>query len=234
MSMRCCTGSALGGYFLLGTGCFVAGVVATRALDATPTTQSIEATSPFTGQVVNASYTQPELEMDPAMMMAAMKEWAAPTDEHKLLKHMAGEWDCTTSFNVGGPEPITGTGHTVAQTVLGGRYVTQHFTMPDFMGMEFEGMGAVGYDKAKGKFVNVWMDNFGTGFMTMEGTYDEDSDTLTWTGEAVYPGENGPETAPVKHIIKNVSDDNYTMEFWEPNPMTGEMHKSGTIEYTRK
>lgn len=232
MSMRCCTASPLGGYFLLGAGCFVGGVVATRAFDAAPATQAV---SPFTGQVVEAGFTQPEDAMDPAAMMAMMTEWAAPVEEHKLLKHMAGEWDCVTSFSMGGPEPMEGKGTSRSELVLGGRYVTQHFTMPDFMGMEFEGMGAVGYDKAKGKFVNVWMDNFGTGFMTMEGTYDEDSDTITWTGNAVYPAGPGEvATVPVKHVVRDISSDTSTMEFWEPDPATGKMINNGTITYTRK
>jgi hypothetical protein len=235
MSMRCCSASSLGGYFVIGAGCFVAGVIGTRAFDAAPTAQPLEAASPFTGQVINADFTQPEDAMDPGMMMEMMKEWAATTEQHKLLENMAGEWDCETSFSMGGPEPVKGTGFTRSNMILGGRYVTQHFTMPDFMGMEFEGMGAVGYDKAKGKFVNVWMDNMSTGFMTMEGTYDEDTDTLTWEGEATYPaGPGQTATVPVKHIVKNVSTDKAMMEFWEPNPMTGEMHNSGTITYTRK
>lgn len=237
MSMRCCSSSSLGGYFLIGASCFAAGAMLTQAFNARPNTEASEVAvaSPFTGEVIAAGYTQPEdMEMDPGAMMEMMKEWSATTDEHKLLEHMAGEWDCTTSFSMGGPEPIEGKGFSESHILLGGRFVSNHFTMPDFMGMEFEGMGAVGYDKTKGKYVNVWMDNMSTGFMTMEGTYDEDSDTMTWSGDATYPGPQGPMTVPIKHIIKNVSTDTTTMEFWEPNPMTGELMKSGTIVYTRR
>lgn len=240
MSLRCCSASSIGKRFALGAGFFTAGAIGAWAFSTTiaskPAVHSAETTSPFTGQIIAAGYTQPEdMEMDPEAMMAAMKEWGATTEEHKLLEHMVGEWDCTTSFTMGGPEPIEGTGTSQSRMVLGGRFVSTHFAMPDFMGTPYEGMGAIGYDKAKGKFVNVWMDNMNTGFSTMEGTYDEDTDTMTWTGEATYPAGPGETmTVPVKHIVKGITTDTTTMEFWEPNPMTGELHKSGTIIYTRR
>ncbi len=240
MSMRCCSSSSIGGYFVIGVGAFVigAGVMATQAFKTTEAADQTAAVvaSPFTGQVITAGYTQPEdMEMDPGGMMEMMMEWGATTEEHKLLKNMAGEWDCTTSFSMGGPEPEESTGSSESRMVLGGRFVTTHFNMPDFMGMEFEGMGAAGYDKAKGKFVNVWMDNMNTGFTIMEGTYDEDTDTMTWTGDATVPAGPGETmTVPIQHIVKGISTDTTTMEFWRPNPMTGELMKSGTIVYTRR
>lgn len=172
--------------------------------------------------------------MTPEQMMAMMKEWAAPVEAHEHLTGMAGTWDCTTKFWMGPGDPIVGTGTTQSEAVLGGRFITQHFTMEDFMGMPFEGMGAVGYDKGKGKYVNVWMDNFGTGFMTMEGEFDEKSKTMTWTGNAAYPGPDGVMEVPVKHIIKHKDADTMIMEFWEPNPETGEMMRTGEITYKRR
>ncbi len=182
-----------------------------------------------------ANSAQPEMEMDPEQMMAMMVEWAKPVKQHEYLKAMVGTWDCETKFWMFGDEPIVGKGMSTSELVLGGRFVTQHFTMPEFMNMPFEGMGAVGYDKAKGKFVSVWMDNFSTGFMSMEGEWDDASKTMTWDGVATYPAGPG-QTAevPVRHVIKHLSPDKMLMEFWEPNPATGEMMKNGEITYTRR
>lgn len=232
MSLRCCPASSVGGYFLLGTACFIAGVVGTRAFEATPDAAEIH--SPFTGQVLEAGYVQPEDAMDPMAMMEMMKAWAEPTEEHKLLEKMAGTWECTTEFNVGAPELVKGTGSSESHLVLGGRYVTQHFKMPDFMGMPFEGMGATGYDKAKGTYTSVWMDNFNTALSIMEGTYDEDKHVMTWEGEATYPdGTGGTATVPIRHVVHMDNPDTMVMEFWEPNPATGEMMHNGTITYKR-
>lgn len=228
--MRCCPASPFGLLAAVGVGCFVAGVVATRALDA----DTDPARSPFSGEAVHAGF-QPEMEMDPEQMMEMMREWAEPTEHHKVLEKMAGSFDCRASFSMGGPEAVTATGSAEQQTVLGGRYVTQHFTMPEFMGQPFEGMGATGYDKGKGKYVSIWIDNFSTNFTLMEGEYDRASDTMTWTGEAAYPdGQGGVVHIPMKHVVKGATSDNMVMEFWEPNPQTGEMMQSGTINYTRR
>lgn len=184
--------------------------------------------------VVGASY-QPEGQPSPEEMMEMMKEWAAPVEEHELLQKMVGEWDCATKFWMGPGDPMEGAGTSECQSVLDGRYVTQHVSMPDMMGMPFEGMGATGYDKAKGKYESIWIDNFSTGFMTMEGEYDKDAKTMTWTGTAVYPdGRGGTMDSPVKHVIHYAGKDKVVMEFWEPPAPGEDMVKSGEITYTRR
>ncbi len=181
-----------------------------------------------------ATNAQPEMEMDPDQMMAMMVEWSRPAKQHEYLKSLVGTWDCETKFWMGGDEPIVGRGVSKSELVLGGRFVTQHFTMPEFMDMPFEGMGAIGYDKVKGKFINVWMDNFSTGFTIMEGEWDEANRTMTWDGMAIYPAGPGQTVeVPMRHVIKHLSSDKILMEFWEPDPATGKMMKTGEITYTR-
>jgi len=192
------------------------------------------ASAPATSADVVPTGHQPEGEMTPEQMMAMMEEWAAPVEQHELLADMAGTWDCAAKFWMG-PEPIVSTGTAEMEVLLGGRFLSQHFVMPEFMGQKFEGLGAIGFDKAKGKYVNVWIDNFGTGMMTMEGEFDDDTHTMTWTGNAVYPvGPGQTMEVPVKHIIKHDGPDKMVMEFWEPNPETGELMRTGEITYTRR
>lgn len=174
-------------------------------------------------------------EMDPDAMMQMMVEFGKPGEHHKILEHMAGNWDCAMSFQMGPGEAVSAKGESSAMVMLDGRFVAQHYSAPDFMGMPFEGHGVVGYDKAKGKYVNAWIDNFGTGIMTMEGTYDKETDTMTWDGMATYPtGPDQTMQVPVRHVIKGVTKDKMVMEFWEPDPATGKMMNNGKIEYTRK
>lgn len=185
---------------------------------------------------VIASSFQPEGEMTPEQMMEFMKEWSKPVEEHEILKDMAGTWDATARFWMApDAEPTVSKGESQVDLMVGGRFAFQHFTMPDFMGMSFEGYGAIGYDKAKGKYVNVWLDNFSTGLMTMEGECSEDNKTMTWTGTSVYPvGEGQTMEVPVKHVIKYEGKNKMVMEFWEPNPENGEMARTGEITYTRR
>lgn len=199
-------------------------------------TRSLEKAGPDAGPavVVPASH-QPEAEMTPEQMMAAMADWAAPVEEHEMLKSMAGTWDATAKFWMAPDAPPTESkGVSEAELILDGRFVSQHFTMPDFMGIPFEGYGVVGFDKAKGKYINAWIDNFGTGMMTMEGVADKKAHTVTWTGTAVYPGPEGVTETPVKHIIRHDGPDKMVMEFWEPPAPGEDMIKNGEITYTRR
>lgn len=182
-------------------------------------------------EVIPAGY-QPEAEMTPEQMMEMMKAWGEPVEEHKVLADSAGNWDCETKFWMA-PDAPPEVNHGTCQNevILGGRYVTQHFVMPDFMGAEFQGMGAIGYDKQKGEYSNVWIDNFSTSMMVMSGQYDEETKTMTWVGTAASPlGETD-----MKHIVKTIDEDHTVMEFWESNAMTGgEFMKTGEITYTRR
>jgi hypothetical protein len=183
-------------------------------------TRSLDNAGPEAGPaVVVPTSHQPEAEMTPEQMMAAM----------------AGTWDATAKFWMAPDAPPTESkGVSESELILGGRFVSQHFTMPDFMGVPFEGYGVVGFDKAKGKYINAWIDNFGTGMMTMEGEADKDSHTVTWTGSMVYPGPEGVTETPVKHIIKHDGPDKMVMEFWEPPAPGEDMVKTGEITYTRR
>ncbi len=181
-------------------------------------------------EVIPSSFAQPEDPMaDP--MMAAMAEWGALAPEHEFLKGMVGTWDVTTSFNMGGPEPMVSSGTSTNTLILGGRYVTQQFVIPDFMGAGYEGLGTFGYDKVKGKYVSTWLDTMSTSMVFMEGTWDEDTSTLTWYGE----GNSPMGKSKMKYLTKIIDDDNSVMEFYEASEMTGgEFVKSGTITYTRQ
>ena len=52
--------------------------------------------------------------------------------------------------------------------IMGGRYLVENFEGTS-MGMPFQGMGLTGYDNIDKKYKSVWVDNFGTGIMMMEG-----------------------------------------------------------------
>lgn len=220
-----CKSSGFVSFLVVGIAGVAAGVVGSRALEARP---GAEVSNPV---VAPTSFVQPEGEMTPEQMMEVMKEWAALAPEHASLQQMVGTWDCAAKFWMDPAAPPMETkGQSVNDSVLGGRFVTQHFTMPDFMGMPFEGMGAVGFDKQQGKFVNVWVDNFGTAMILMTGDFDKKANTWTWHGKAASPmGES-----EMKHVVKCVDADHTVMEFWESNAMTGgEFIKTGEITYSR-
>lgn len=219
---------------LVGAAGALGGAFVTRSLDAGPVVEPVTVPESPAG-VVPTSF-QPEDEMDPDAMMAAMKALAEPVAEHELLAHMAGTWDCETKFFMAGPDapPTVSKAVSHIKLVMGGRYVVQHFEAADFLGGEFEGMGFIGFDRATGKYVNNWIDNWSTGIMQMTGVHHEADHTLDWRGSWAMPGPDGPIEMPSHHIIKHIDEDHFVMEMWEADAASGEEFMSGQISYTRR
>jgi hypothetical protein len=156
-----------------------------------------------------------------AQMTAAMMELAQPGENHKLLQRMVGTWTYKAKWWSGAQAaPMEWSGTTSTKSVMDGRYFISDYTGkmsvpgPDGKAVEvpFKGMGIDGYDNAKKKFVTSWIDNFGTGIMMMEGTYDSATKTATYTGEEEpLPGMK----IKIRQTIKAIDDDHVSIEFYE-------------------
>jgi hypothetical protein len=105
-----------------------------------------------------------------------------PTKEHKELESEVGTWDATvkTWIDPSG-DPMESKGVETNKLMPGGLWLLSEFK-GDFGGMAFEGRGQTGYDPHKKKFIGTWIDSMTNGMMVMEGTYDEKSHTMTFTG----------------------------------------------------
>jgi Protein of unknown function (DUF1579) len=168
--------------------------------------------------------------MDPAMMETMMKA-GTPAEPHKRLDGMAGTWDTKiTMWMMPGMDPMTSTGTSTNQWMMGGRYLEQRFT-GDFMGMPFEGLGYTGYDNVKKQYWGTWMDNMSTAPMTSTGTVSADG--KTWDFIATMSDPMTGKDSQSKEKITVHSADHHTMEMWGPGP-DGKDFKMMEIQYTRK
>jgi hypothetical protein len=168
--------------------------------------------------------------MDPSMMDAMMKA-GTPGDAHKRLDGMAGTWDTKIKFwMMPGGEPMTSTGVSTAQWVLGGRYLEQRFK-GDMGGMPFEGIGYSGYDNVKKQYWGTWMDNMSTSMMTSTGTASADGKVWDFVATMSDP-MTGKDTQSKERVTIHDAD-HHTMEMWGPGP-DGKMFKNLEITYTRK
>lgn len=95
----------------------------------------------------------------------------------------------------------------------------------DMMGMPFIGIGILGYDQEKEKYVGTWVDSMRGTITLMEGTEAEDG-TLTMRWEAVNPmtGENEPNWYDLKYSKRE-----YTSTFY-----SGEGTKGMEVKMKRK
>lgn len=148
-----------------------------------------------------------------------MKKMARPGPQHKLLAKMAGSYKTTAKSYWPNPEePEITEGSARFRLIMGGRFVLQNY-QGTFDGKKFNGMGMLGYDKFKKKYTGTWVDTMNTSIMHTEGTWNDETDTLTET--AVTNGLMGPQK--VKMVTKHISDDKFTFTMLMVMPDGSEM-----------
>ena len=164
-------------------------------------------------------------------------EMAKLNENHKLLADLVGSWSYTVKMMAPGEPPSTSTGTLTRKPVMNGRFFLGEYSgsmkMPGADGkmkdFTFKGMSIEGYDNVKKKFVSSWIDNMGTGIMTMDGTYDAAAKAFTYTGEyEMMPGMK----EKVRQVIKMTDATHMTMEYYEDRGQ-GEA-KTMEINYTKK
>ncbi len=149
-------------------------------------------------------------------------EMPKPSPEHAYLKKSAGNWDCVMNM-MGQKFNCT---HTCE--MLGEFWVVGKFS-GDLGGMKFEGRDAFGWDPRKKVYVGTWMDNMSPHSMTISGTFDAASKTLTMEGIGV--NEQGKD-AKYKEVIVWKNDNEYSFTMHEEK--NGKMEQIFTIDYKRK
>ena len=144
-----------------------------------------------------------------------------PGPEHEILNKMVGTWDMTMKF-----AGMESKGTVVYKLDLGGLWLSGT-TECELMGQKFSGRSYDCFDSAKKKYVGVWIDSMSTTPMTMEGTYDKPTKTLTMAGEG--PGMDGK---PAKYKAVSVMPDDNTINF--SMYMGDAKEPAFTIAYKRK
>lgn len=172
------------------------------------------------------------ISVDSATAEKNMMEYMAPGEAHKLLAKEDGEWTADMKMWMSpDAQPTTYKSDASFKMIMGGRY-QQGTHKGNFNGMPFEGRSITGYDNAKKVFVSDWIDNMGTGLMTMEGKWDEATKTISYKGRMVCPG-NGQE-CEVRENYKIIDDNTRYMEMYGPDMKTGKEFKTMEMTITRK
>lgn len=173
---------------------------------------------------------QDMMSADPSAIIEMMKEASQPTSQHQVLRDMAGEFDLVAKFwmdPTGEPEVSKGT--STAEMTLDGRFVVTRLDMTlTFAGqsMPLSGMGVMGFNRQTGHYQSVWMDTMSTAQTIQTGTMEQGSLVVTGTTTSPF-GES-----TLKNVY-TIRDNGYDLEFWEPSPTTGEMVRTGIIEFRK-
>ena len=168
---------------------------------------------------------------DSATMMQAWTNYSTPGAMPSMIAKDDGVWTAEiTMWMTPDAPPTKSTGTATNKMIMGGRYQQSTFK-GNFNGMPFEGVSTLAYDNAKKVFVNTWIDNMGTGIMSMEGTYDSVNKQFTFNGKQIDP-TSGKECT-MRQVMKRV-DENTIHEEMFAKYKGGEEYKSMEITYKRK
>lgn len=204
-------------------------VVACKKAEETPAPDAAAPTDTTSVKTETAEAAKP---MDSAAMMKAWEAYATPGEPHKMLATENGAWNAesTMYMSENDPKPVKSSMSAVTKMVMGGRYQESRYT-GNMMGQPFEGVATVGYNNASKKYESTWIDNMGTGVMSMSGDYDAATKTISLSGNCVDPmtGQN----KKVRETWAIVDENTRKMEMFDTDP-SGKEYKSMEIVLTRK
>jgi hypothetical protein len=164
---------------------------------------------------------------DEKTIMANMEKHATPGEAHKKLEPMVGTWTYEAKFYMApGAPPMEMKGETKTAWIMGGRYLQE-----DVSGPEFKGMSIIGYDNHAKKYVGSWIDSMGTSIANMTGEFDATGKVFTWRHEDYDPVFG--QKIKMRDVIRMTGPDKHVMEFYKTAPDGKEM-KAGEIVSTRK
>lgn len=147
---------------------------------------------------------------------AAMKPWIdymTPGDAQKMMAKSAGEWKAqVTDYSDPSQPPKTSTAAVHNEMIMGGRYLTTHYN-GNMMGMPFEGLGTIAYDNGTKMYNSTWIDNMGTGILTMQGAASADGKSIEFKGGGYDPMQG--KMVPMRQVNTFMDDSHQKIEIYQ-------------------
>ncbi|RIL10506.1 MAG: hypothetical protein DCC75_04210 [Proteobacteria bacterium] len=163
-------------------------------------------------------------------MMEKFKEASTPGTEHAALKPLVGKWKTEAKWwKEPGKTPEVTKGSANHQWMLGKRFIKEEYK-GKMMGQDFEGVGMLGYDNVKGRYVSTWTDSMSTGILTSEGSYDTGAKSLDMTAKFSCPMTGAEMTG--RMLTRVIDENTHVFEMYNPGP-DGKEFKSLEITYKR-
>ena len=196
-------------------------------------TAEVSTTKTDSPQAMEKMATGTEAPMpDSATMMKNWTEYMTPSPVHKMMESWNGRWEADISMWQTPGSPVEKSKSvTVNKMLLGNRYQQSTHT-GNMMGMPFEGISTMAYDNAKKIFISTWIDNMGTGLMTLQGPWNESSKTISLTGNMVNPSAGNGKEERVRETFTVIDDHTQLMEMFGVGP-DGKEFKNMEIKFTR-
>ncbi len=161
--------------------------------------------------------------------MKVWMDYMTPGPMHEMMAKHSGTWKMVSRMWMDpNAEPIVSEGTVDAEMILGGRYLKMVAKFP-WMGMQTEGWSLEAFDNGKNEFINIWIDNMGTGIAISTGKYDEAAKSIIYNGKMYDPLSK--KDMEFKSVSKMISDNEMRFEMF--GNYEGNEVKMMEIIYTR-
>ena len=173
---------------------------------------------------------QAEDASDTESLVETWVRYAMPTEHHKLLGKLVGNWDLAVKYRMNSEAPVVESeGTCLRRWILGRRFVLEEFDGGN-LGLPFQGLAIYGYDAFADKYTSVWVDTTSTAVTTSSGTCRDECKLIAFTGRH---GDPWSGTMRNSHGVTRLeSDDRHVLELYEPDS-GGREFKVLEITYTR-
>lgn len=213
-------------FFVVLSAAIMAGCNSKKEENKTDNTAGNEKTSGNTDKKPAENTPKP----DSATMMKNAQEYMTPGPMQKMLASWAGDWNGEiTMWMAPGAPPEKMNVTTNNKSIMNGLYLESN-DAGTMMGMPFMGRSIMGYNNHKKVFQSMWIDNFGSGVIMMEGPWDEAAKTITIKGMMTDPSTKAE--TEMKQVIKIVDDNTQVWEMYVT--ADGKEFKNMEIKSTRK
>jgi hypothetical protein len=150
---------------------------------------------------------------DKNLFQQYVEKFGPPGPEHKMLEPLVGTWHAEVKVWMDpGQSPQVSSGTLQRKSILDGRFI-QEDVQGKMMGQPFRGIGTLGYDRAKQKYVTTFIDSMSTAIQSAQGDYDQSTRTWTFKNE---------DTCPITHKHIKMRD---TLRVISPNEEVMEMYR---------
>jgi hypothetical protein len=146
-----------------------------------------------------------------------------------VMKLEEGVWDAAIEFPPAKPgdAPTRASGVQTNTFVTGNGWIRNDFAVD----AKYGGHGTWGYDPKKGRYVGIWVDSNQDYIRLDEGTFDADTQTMTWTSELRQPNPYPPAKYRMTETFKG---DTRVLRMTAIGPKSSKEFPLGTIVFTRR
>jgi hypothetical protein len=100
-----------------------------------------------------------------------VEKYGPPGPEHKMLDPLVGTWQARCRMWIDPAQPPQASdGTLVRKSIMGGRFLQENFE-GSIVDRPAQGIGYLGFDRAKKKYVMTWLDSVSTAIQMSYGTY---------------------------------------------------------------